>query len=124
MVDGACVFFNKPGFAGGVGCALHIQALADGDRPIDAKPTVCWQVPLRVDLETDGTRTPRRWARADWGPEGETMAWCCTETDDTQVGDRPAAEELAAELQALCGPEVAVAIRSVCGGQERGPAQG
>ena len=45
-VDGACVFLNRPGFAGGGGCALHLQALRDGDRPIDIKPNVCWQLPL------------------------------------------------------------------------------
>ena len=114
VVGGACVFFNKPGFPGGAGCALHLQAVADGDRPIDVKPTVCWQVPLRIDDGPDGTRTLRRWARHDWGPEGETMAWCCTEADDTQVGEQSTADELADELQALCGPEVAVAIRDRC----------
>lgn len=114
VVDGACVFFNRPGFAAGAGCALHLQALADGDRPIDVKPTVCWQVPLRTELNADGSRTLRRWGRADWGAEGETMAWCCTEVDDTQVGDRSTADELADELAALVGPEVAVAIRHRC----------
>src|SRR3546814_2201612 len=24
VVDGACIFLNRPGFAGGAGCALHI----------------------------------------------------------------------------------------------------
>ena len=33
VVDGACIFLNRPGFAGGVGCALHIGALEAGERP-------------------------------------------------------------------------------------------
>ena len=38
--------------------------------------------------------TVRRWSRADWGPEGETMAWCCTE-EDRDVRRRPAGHRLA-----------------------------
>ena len=49
VVDGACVFLNRPGFAGGAGCALHIAALESGESPTEWKPSVCWQLPLRVD---------------------------------------------------------------------------
>jgi len=110
-VDGACVFLNRPGFRGGAGCALHRQALRDGERPIDTKPSVCWQLPLVVEHEADGRARLRRWGRGDRGPDGATMAWCCTEGDNAQVGSKPTAEELADELRALVGPEVAVAIR-------------
>jgi hypothetical protein len=110
-VDGACVFLNRPGFEGGAGCALHRQALRDGDRPIDVKPSVCWQLPLVVERHSGGRARLRRWGRQDRGPDGTTMAWCCTEDDNAQVGGRPTAEELADELRALVGPEVAVAIR-------------
>ena len=110
-VDGACVFLNRPGFAGGAGCALHLQALRDGERPIDVKPSVCWQLPLVAEPGPDGTARLRRWGRDDRGPDGSTMAWCCTEGDNAQVGVRATAEELADELRALVGPEVAVAIR-------------
>ncbi len=30
LVDGACIFLNRPGFAGGAGCALHKLALDRG----------------------------------------------------------------------------------------------
>ncbi|MEM7142401.1 MAG: hypothetical protein AAF548_15360 [Actinomycetota bacterium] len=110
-VDGGCVFLNRPGFAGGAGCALHLQAERDGDRPIDVKPSVCWQLPLITRHHGDGTATLRRWGRGDRGDDGASMAWCCTEGDNAQVGDRSTADELADELQALVGPEVAVAIR-------------
>lgn len=115
VVDGACVFLNRPGFEGGPGCALHLQALADGDRPLDVKPAVCWQLPLKVDDGADGTRVLRRWQRSDWGPTAR-LAWCCTEEPEAFVGERTAAEDLAAELAALVGPEVAVAIRRRVGG--------
>lgn len=111
VVEGACIFFNRPGFAGGAGCALHLAALHDGERPMDLKPSVCWQLPMKVDTDGDGVRTLRRWARSDWGPGGDSMAWCCTEEPDCYDGDVPVAESMAAELRGLVGPEVAVEIR-------------
>ena len=53
VVDGACIFLNRPGFAGGAGCALHVAALEAGERPLDWKPDVCWQLPLRLEEHTD-----------------------------------------------------------------------
>ncbi|MEZ5140762.1 MAG: hypothetical protein R2711_18915 [Acidimicrobiales bacterium] len=115
LVDGACVFLNRPGFAGGPGCALHLGAVADGESPLDWKPSVCWQLPLRVEREPDpdgGERaTLRPWRRDDWGEGGTTMHWCCTEGERALVGDRPVIESLAAELDALLGPEVRVELR-------------
>ncbi len=40
---GACIFQNRPGFAGGIGCALHSMALRKGIEPLEVKPDVCWQ---------------------------------------------------------------------------------
>jgi hypothetical protein len=115
VVDGACIFLNRPGFEGGSGCALHLAALDSGDSPLEYKPTVCWQLPIRVDWEErdDGreTATVRAWSRADWGPEGETMAWCCTEGDRAYVGDRPVIESLAEELEEVTGPAVFVELK-------------
>jgi len=115
VVDGACVFLNRPGFAGGAGCALHLAALDAGDSPIDWKPSVCWQLPVRVefapgDADTE-IATVRAWSRADWGSTGETMAWCCTEGDLAYVGDRPVVDSLADELTAVAGREVYVELR-------------
>src|SRR5690606_29102702 len=54
VVDGqqACVFHNRADFspgvgAGGAGCALHGLALAQGRHPLETKPDVCWQLPIR-----------------------------------------------------------------------------
>jgi hypothetical protein len=109
VVDGACIFLNRPGFPGGAGCALHLEAAACGEPAIEWKPAVCWQLPIKVDWEDHGdgteTATVRRWSRADWGEEGETMAWCCTEGDLAYVGDRPVVDSLGDELAAVVGPE-------------------
>jgi hypothetical protein len=92
------------------GCALHLAALASDESPIDWKPAVCSQLPIHVEWDPmpDGreSATVRRWSRADWGLEGETMAWCCTEEVETYVGDRPVIESLADELAAIAGVEV------------------
>ena len=52
-VDGACIFLNRPGFEGGAGCAFHIAATEANERPLDWKPNVCWQLPLRLEHNTD-----------------------------------------------------------------------
>jgi hypothetical protein len=115
IVEGACIFLNHPGFAGGSGCALHIAAIEADESPIDWKPSVCWQLPIKVDWSDDGVggevATVRAWSRADWGPEGETMAWCCTEGTLAHVGDRPVVESLAEELEAVVGTPVYVELR-------------
>ena len=119
VVDGACIFLNRPGFAGGEGCALHLAAVDDGEPPMDWKPSVCWQLPIRVDWEPlDGGReraTLRRWSRADWGPEGETMAWCCTEGERAYVGAERVIDSRAAELAGVVGDEVLGELRRQLG---------
>ena len=116
VVDGACIFLNRPGFSGGPGCALHLAALDADESPIEWKPSVCWQLPLRVDWEpgpSPGTEvaTLRRWTRSDWGEEGQSMAWCCTEGTTAYVGDQPVIESLAPELEALVGTKVFIELR-------------
>jgi hypothetical protein len=115
IVNGACIFLNGPAFAGGAGCALHLAAIEAGESPIEWKPSVCWQLPIKVDWEPGAgdseIATLRRWARSDWGAEGQTMAWCCTEGDRAYVGDRPVIDSLSAELEEVVGTEVYVALR-------------
>jgi hypothetical protein len=118
VVDGACIFHNRPGFDGGEGCALHLAALDDGENPLEYKPSICWQAPLKVDHNADGSNTLRPWTRDDWDGGQETMAWCCTSRAPADqalasafVGDRTVAETLHAELRGLVGEEIAVALR-------------
>jgi len=115
VVDGACIFLNRPGFSGGAGCALHLAALDAGDAPLEWKPSVCWQLPIRIEWEAgpDATEvaTVRRWSRADWGAEGQTMAWCCTEGDRAYVGASTVLESLGPELEEIVGTAVHVELR-------------
>ena len=115
LVDGACIFLNRPGYEGGAGCALHLAAIADGEDPIDWKPSVCWQLPIHVDWEMRDddveVATVRGWERRDWGPFGQTMAWCCTEGPEAYVGEQPVIDSLADELTAIVGHEVYVELR-------------
>lgn len=115
VVDGACIFLNRPGFGGGAGCALHLAAVKLGESPVGLKPSVCWQLPIKVDWQlcADGTEvaTVRGWTRQDWGTEGVTMAWCCTEGPEAFVGDRPVVESMADALEEIIGTEVYVELR-------------
>jgi len=116
VVDGACIFLNRPGFTGGAGCALHLEAVDAGQPPSVFKPSVCWQLPVKVDWapgQEEGTEvaTVRRWERGDWGPDGETMAWCCTEGTRAYVGERPVIDSMGEEIEAIVGPVVYVELR-------------
>ena len=108
--DGACVFQNRPDFAGGAGCALHGAALAQGIEPASVKPEVCWQVPVRrEDHETETGHLytmVREWARRDWGDGGDEFGWWCTEDAAAHVGDAPAWVTLEDELTRMCGEKV------------------
>ena len=128
VVDGACIFFNRPDFAGGAGCALHLAALNADESPTEWKPSVCWQLPVKVDW-TGGpgdteVATVRRWSRADWGEEGKSMAWCCTEGDRAYVGDRRVIDSLGDELQQIVGAEVYVELRRRLPEDRRSPKGG
>ena len=107
VVDGACIFHNAPGFEGGTGCAFHIAAVEAGERHMDWKPDVCWQVPVRLEDHTeDGgyvVSTIREWKRRDWGEGGDDFAWWCTESADSFIGRDPAYVFFKDELTELMG---------------------
>jgi hypothetical protein len=109
LVDGACIFLNRPGFGAGAGCSLHQAALAAGERPMDWKPDVCWQLPLRLQEHTDEhghvTSTLREWKRRDWGEGGFEFHWWCTESADAFVGARPAFVAMRDEIVELVGEQ-------------------
>ena len=80
VVDGACVFLNRKGFEGGEGCSLHNLAVRLGKQPLEVKPDVCWQLPVRRTFQhverTDGTNillvTIGEYDRRGWGPAATT----------------------------------------------------
>jgi len=110
LVDGACIFLNRPGFGAGPGCALHQAATAVGERPMDWKPDVCWQLPLRLQEHTDDhghvTSTLREWKRRDWGEGGFEFHWWCTESPEAFVGREPVYVTMRDEIVEMIGEQV------------------
>ncbi len=103
----ACILLNRPDFPGGAGCALHRAALDAGERPLDWKPDVCWQLPLRLEEQTDDhghvTSMLREWKRRDWGGGGEEFHWWCTDDPLAFAGGEPVWVALRDEIVELCG---------------------
>ncbi len=110
LVEGACIFLNRPGFARGPGCALHLLALDEGRSYVGLKPDVCWQLPLhREDHVTDSGHVLTQigpWMRRDWGEGGADFHWWCTDTPDAYVGAQRVVDAMADELRAMIGPAV------------------
>jgi hypothetical protein len=111
VVDGACVFLNRPGFPGGEGCALHGLAMKQGRHFLETKPDVCWQLPIRRTYETverpDGTEvlqiTIAEYDRRGWGDGGHDLNWYCTGNTEAHVGAEPVYVSYEAELVELMG---------------------
>ena len=116
LVQGACIFLNRPGFPGGAGCALHGAALARRQRPMELKPDVCWQLPLRREDSEDAsghvTSVVGEWGRRQWGPGGAEFHWWCTEAPEAFVARQPVYLAMAEELRAMVGEEVFARLRA------------
>jgi hypothetical protein len=121
-VDGACVFLNRPGFAGGEGCALHALALRTGLHPLDTKPEVCWQLPIRREQDwlTRGddskilVSTVSEFDRRGWGEGGHDLHWWCTSAPEAHVGSEPLYLSYAPELAALIGQPAYAELARLC----------
>jgi hypothetical protein len=109
LVDGACIFLNRPGFVAGPGCALHVLAIRQGVHFSETKPTVCWQLPLRAIPrdEEDGSETTvlTEFGRDGWGEGGDEFAWWCTEAAESFTEGEPVYKTLRDELVALTSEE-------------------
>lgn len=118
VVEGGCIFLNRPGFSGGAGCALHQAALVDEEPPRDWKPVVCWQLPFRIDVEGEvtGESSPvhivRRWARADFDDDDGTppIPWLCTEDDAAYSAGASAVGRHRDDLVELLGADAVAEI--------------
>lgn len=117
-VDGqrGCVFHNRTDFApatgqGGAGCALHGLALQQGRNPLETKPDVCWQLPLRRTFRTverqDGSSYTEvsigEYDRRGWGPGGHDLDWYCSGNTEAHVAVEPVYLTHRPELEALMG---------------------
>ncbi|MCA1832007.1 MAG: hypothetical protein ABR548_13700 [Actinomycetota bacterium] len=82
IYKGACIFANREGFEGGIGCAFHHHATRIGVHPADLKPHVCWMLPLRDDdteWDEGGNATRKiltEYSLKDWG-DGVEFTWYC-----------------------------------------------
>ena len=110
LVDDACIFLNRPDFAGGPGCAFHQAAEAAGRPHYELKPDVCWQLPLRREDSSseDGHVVSRisEWDRRHWGAGGQEFHWWCTEAPEAFTGHEPVYVSMRLELIAMVGEDV------------------
>jgi hypothetical protein len=119
---GPCVFLNDADFPGGWGCALHAQALRDGVHPLEYKPDVCWQLPVRRDQEwakrPDGSKvlvsTLTEFDRRGWGEGGHDLEWWCTSSPEAHVGAEPLYVSYGPELTALVGKAAYEKLAELC----------
>ncbi|MEU1020194.1 MULTISPECIES: hypothetical protein [unclassified Streptomyces] len=111
--NGSCIFQNRPGFAGGAGCSLHILALREGREPLETKPDVCWQLPVRRTYDwidrPDDTRVLQvsigEYDRRGWGPGGHDLHWWCTSATSAHGAGDPVYVSYRPELIELMGKE-------------------
>jgi hypothetical protein len=121
-VDGACIFLNRPGFAGGAGCALHSLAIRIGRHPLETKPEVCWQLPVRRSQDwvdrPDGSRilvsTVTEFDRRGWGEGGEDLHWWCSTSAEAHVGSEPMYVSYGPELAELVGKDAYAELARLC----------
>ncbi|HKC28506.1 MAG TPA: hypothetical protein VKB75_10895 [Jatrophihabitans sp.] len=122
LIDGACIFANRDDHPGGPGCALHRLALRLGMNPLETKPEVCWQLPVRREQEwidrPDGTRILRstiaEFDRRGWGEGGHDLDWYCTSSPEAHVGGEAMYLSYAPELIALVGQKAYDELAAIC----------
>ncbi|MFB7761263.1 hypothetical protein ACWD33_27275 [Streptomyces xiamenensis] len=120
--EGACIFLNRPGFGAGAGCALHTMALAEGREPLETKPDVCWQLPVRRTYEwveqPDGEEllyvSIGEYDRRGWGPGGHDLHWWCTGAPSAHGAGRPVYVSYRPELIELMGKDGYEELARLC----------
>ena len=121
-VNGVCIFHNDADFEGGLGCAFHIAALEAGERPMDWKPDVCWQVPMRRSFENlespDETEKTvvviSEFDRGSWGPGGHDFDWYCSSNTEAHIGSEPVYISNKNEMVALIGSQAYEIAAEAC----------
>jgi hypothetical protein len=122
VVDGACIFLNRPGFAAGQGCALHLHALNTGRHPLETKPDVCWQLPVRRSYDRvtrpDDTEvlvtSIGEYDRRGWGAGGHDLDWYCSGAKEAHIGAEPLYLGYGPELIELMGQKAYDVLVGLC----------
>jgi hypothetical protein len=120
--EGGCVFLNRPGFPGGEGCALHGWALRNGHHPLETKPNVCWQLPVRrlfreVTRSDDTSYTEvtiTEYDRRGWGAGGHDLNWYCSGNTEAHIGPDPVYISYGPELVELMGQQAYTVLAGHC----------
>ncbi|WP_374207808.1 hypothetical protein [Streptomyces sp. XM4193] len=120
--EGACIFNNRAGFPGGAGCALHLQALQAGREPLETKPDVCWQLPVRRTFEwvelPDGEQklyvSIGEYDRRGWGSGGHDLHWWCTGATSAHGAGDPVYVSYRPELIELMGKDGYDRLTELC----------
>ncbi|MFE6691404.1 hypothetical protein ACFVFQ_33655 [Streptomyces sp. NPDC057743] len=120
--QGSCIFQNRPGFKGGAGCSLHILALREGREPLETKPDVCWQLPVRrtydwIDRPDDSQIlqvTIGEYDRRGWGPGGHDLHWWCTSATSAHGAGDPVYVTYRPELTELMGEAGYAKLAELC----------
>jgi len=128
-INGACIFLNRPGFAAGQGCALHLHALNVGLHPLETKPDVCWQLPVRRTYDwikrPDDTKvlvtTIGEYDRRGWGTGGHELKWWCTGATEAHVAPDPLYKTYGPELAELMGKAAYDVLAEMCERALAGP---
>ena len=121
QVEKSCIFLNRKEFDGQFGCALHHLALKEGKNPLELKPDVCWQLPIRRSYELRPIAEHEslvtvigEYERLGWGEGGEDFDWYCTSNTEAHVGKEPVYKSNQAELVALMGEAAYKILAKIC----------
>ena len=125
LVAGACVFLNRPGFAGRARLRPAPCGPATGaSGPWTSSPTSAGSCPCAEDPAGRGRRHitshDLEWHRADWGEGGEEFHWWCTEAPEAFTAARPVYRSLEVELRAMVGNATYEAIAAYLDGRRDG----
>lgn len=118
----ACVFHNRKDFHTGAGCALHGLALEQGRDPLETKPDVCWQLPIKRTYRNvtrqDDTEyleiTITEYDRRGWGAGGHDLDWYCSGNTEAHVAVEPLFVTSRNELVELMGQPAYDALAGHC----------
>ena len=112
-VDGqsACVFHNRTDFPARRRLRPARAGAAAGRNPLETKPDVCWQLPIRRTFRNverqDGTSytevTIGEYDRRGWGPGGHDLDWYCSGNTEAHVALEPVYVTNEPELTELMG---------------------